>query len=271
MFNVGNGGNAAYITFMNAVTNNSGATFTIDGSYVTFAGTFTNNGTLVSDPSTIIFDALFTGTGTITPSAGDTYEFLGVGANTIKLGGKSIDIATLILGQGATLNITDGSLTVNELIDPTGSDTGITGTFTADSYGMSTSLPGGTPTPLPGAILLLGSGLAGDRDATKKSVEVILAHSKGQDRASCPFPPVCEHEERDVLSVLHYPLSVVAHHLRLHDDLCLLRPQDSPRPATTAIKEAVQPYCRRQLHRHGHRSGHSGKAGVRKGQRETRT
>jgi len=153
-FTVGNGVSSAYLIFASPVTNNAGATFTIQDSYVSFAGTFTNNGTLVSDPSTIVFDALFTGGGTVTPSAGDTYEFLGSGANTINLGGKAIDIAALVLGQGATLNITDGSLTVNELIDPTGTDTGITGTFTAESYGTLTS------TPIPGALWLVAPGLA---------------------------------------------------------------------------------------------------------------
>lgn len=141
-FNVGYGGIAGYVTFMNAVTNSEGATFTISKSYVTFEGTVTNNGTWVSDPSTVIFDGIFNGqNGTITGSIGDTYEFLGAGANTINLGGQAITISTLILGQGATLNITDGSLTVNELIDPTGTDSGITGAFTAKSYGIQTPIP----------------------------------------------------------------------------------------------------------------------------------
>ena len=139
------------------MTNNAGATFTINKSYVTFAGTFLNNGTLVSDPSTVIFDGIFSGGGTITGSAGDKWEFLGAGANTINLDGKTIDITTLVLGQGVTLNITDGSLTVTTLFDPTGTLSGITGTgaFIAHSYGTLSTVP------IPGAIWLLASGLAG--------------------------------------------------------------------------------------------------------------
>ena len=154
-FNVGNGVNAAYVTFVNAVTNNAGATFTINNSQVTFQGTFLNNGALVTDPSTIVFDGIFTSDGgTITGSAGDTYEFLGSGANTINLGGNAFTIKTLILGQGATLNIADGSLTVATLIDPTGSDPGIPG-LTATNYSMFSAVP------IPSAILLFGPGLVG--------------------------------------------------------------------------------------------------------------
>jgi hypothetical protein len=153
-FTVGNGVSSAYLIFASLVTNNAGATFTINNSYVTFADTFLNNGTLVSDPSTIIFDGIFTGGGTIAGSAGDKWEFLGAGANTINLGGKAIDIGTLILGPGVTLSITDGTLTVNTLIDPTGSDYGITGSLIAGSYGTLGAVP------IPGAILLLAPGLA---------------------------------------------------------------------------------------------------------------
>jgi hypothetical protein len=157
-FTVGNGVNSAYVTFTNAVTNNTGATFTINNSYVTFLSNFINQGAFVTDPSTVIFDGVFTSNGgTITGSTGDTYEFLASGVNTIDLGGNNLDIGTLVLGQGATLNITDGSLTVATLIDPTGSDSGITGAFTADSYGTLNT----TSAPEPGTILLLGIGLAG--------------------------------------------------------------------------------------------------------------
>ena len=153
-FNVNN----AYVTFTNAVMNNAGATFTINQSKVTFNSTVVNNGTWITDPSTIIFHGIFTGqTGTMTGSTGDTWEFLGSGANTINLGGKPINITTLVLGQGVTLNITDGSLTVNTLIDPTGTLSGITGTgaFSATNYSTLSAVP------IPGAIWLLGSGLAG--------------------------------------------------------------------------------------------------------------
>ncbi len=157
-FTVGNGVNSAYVTFTNAVTNNAGATFTINNSYVTFLSNFVNQGTFVTDPSTVIFDGVFTSNGgTITGSAGDTYEFLASGVNTIDLGGNNVDIGTLVLGQGATLNITDGSLTVATLIDPTASDSGITGDFTAGNYGTLNT----TSAPEPGTILLLGFGLAG--------------------------------------------------------------------------------------------------------------
>jgi hypothetical protein len=153
-FNVNN----AYVTFTNAVMNNAGATFTINQSKVTFNSPVVNNGTWITDPSTIIFHGIFTGqTGTMTGSTGDTWEFLGSGANTINLGGKPINITTLVLGQGVTLNITDGSLTVNTLIDPTGTLSGITGTgaFSATNYSTLSAVP------IPGAIWLLGSGLAG--------------------------------------------------------------------------------------------------------------
>ncbi len=154
-FTVGNGLNSAYVTFMKAVTNNAGATFTIDNSYVTFNGPVVNNGTWITDPSTVIFKGIFTGqNGTITGSPGDTYEFLGSGANTINLGGNAITITTLVLGPGVTLNITDGSLTVTTLFDPTGSNPGIPG-LTATNYSMFSAVP------IPSAILLFGPGLVG--------------------------------------------------------------------------------------------------------------
>ena len=90
--------NQANVVFANAVTNNTGGIFTVNGSNVTFQGTFLNYGNLVSDPSTIIFKGIFTGGGTITASSGDTYEFLGAGDNTINLGPGGLTITNLISG-----------------------------------------------------------------------------------------------------------------------------------------------------------------------------
>ncbi len=146
--------NQANVVFANAVTNNAGGIFTVNGSNVTFQGTFLNYGNLVSDPSTIIFKGIFTGGGTITASSGDTYEFVGAGDNTINLGPGGLTITNLILGPGVTLTLTGGgSLTVTTLTDPTGTDSGITGNFSAANYGKFSAVP------IPGAIVLLGPGL----------------------------------------------------------------------------------------------------------------
>ena len=149
--------NNAYVNFVNAVLNNSGATFTINNSNVTFQSTFLNYGALVTDPSTVIFKGIYTSQngGTIFGSSGDTWEFLGAGANTVDLGGKTVNLAALVLGPGVTLNVTDGSLIVNYLSDPTGSNTGITGVFTATGYGKLDTVP------LPSALWLFAPGLAG--------------------------------------------------------------------------------------------------------------
>ena len=110
--------NQANVAFTNAVLNNAGATFTISQSHVTFNGTVVNNGTWITDPSTIIFKSNFTQNGTITASAGDTFEFT-AGTHTFNLGGITTTFGTLILDPGAQVTLTgSGTLSIATLVDP---------------------------------------------------------------------------------------------------------------------------------------------------------
>jgi hypothetical protein len=65
-------------TFTSNVTNESGATFTTMNANVTFSGTFTNNGTYISEPSTQSFNTLVIGpTGSVAGGSGDVFDVSG--------------------------------------------------------------------------------------------------------------------------------------------------------------------------------------------------
>jgi hypothetical protein len=154
-FNVGTAANAAYVNFMQAVANNAEASFTITNSTVNFEAGVTNNGTWITDPSTVIFNGAFTSTGSFSASSTDTYEFLGPAGtiDAINLGGKTVTIATLDLESGVTLDVTDGTLIATSLFDSTGTNPHIPN-VTGASYGIF------NPVPVPGALWLLAPGLA---------------------------------------------------------------------------------------------------------------
>jgi hypothetical protein len=70
-------------TFTSNVTNESGATFTTMNANVTFSGTFTNNGTYISEPSTQSFNTLVIGpSGSLAGGSGDIFDVTGNVVNT---------------------------------------------------------------------------------------------------------------------------------------------------------------------------------------------
>lgn len=148
--------NNAMATFNSSFTNAAGATFSGINSTVTIGGNVTNQGTWFIDPSTFIFNGNFTNTGTITTDKGDTFEFLTPSGTTtanltIDLGGITLPIGALIIGQGVTLTVTDGTLTYTALTEPTALS------ITTGSGGSISQ----SAVPIPGAILLFAPGLVG--------------------------------------------------------------------------------------------------------------
>ena len=167
-FIVGDTVNSAYITFMNAVTNNAGATFTINKSYATFQGPVVNNGTWITDPSGLTFDKSFTiGSGGSVTAKGDTYTILGTftdsgtliveGSVTINLSSGTNNVGTLLIEPGGSLTLVGGSLSIASLVDPGASGNSpdnVTGSFTYQSFTKNATVP------IPAAIWLLFPGLA---------------------------------------------------------------------------------------------------------------
>ncbi len=125
-----------------------------------FTGGVTNNGTWITDPSTIIFEGGYSGTGTLTPSVGDTYEFLQPGNVTITLNGDAT-LTGLALGQGVNLTVLGGTLTVTTLFDQSDSNPGLIAglNLTDTTYEPLSDAP--APTPVPATLLLLAPGLGG--------------------------------------------------------------------------------------------------------------
>jgi hypothetical protein len=134
-----------YFLNSNGTVNINGGTVNINGS-----GYLNNSGVLNINSGTVNLNSvdgfLYCEDNTLNYNSG---------TNTMSLGGLSWYIETLILGQGANLNITDGTLNIGTLIDPTGSNSGITGNFTVNTYGTLNAVP------IPGAIMLLAPGLIG--------------------------------------------------------------------------------------------------------------
>ncbi len=102
-------------TFFGAVTIGSGSTFTVNHGTARFLNTFTNSGTFVSDPSTLIFtSATVNSTGTIEASAGDLYQVSGNLAN-------SSTQSSTWNAAGATLDFNGGGSHTLTVSGPVGS------------------------------------------------------------------------------------------------------------------------------------------------------
>ncbi len=139
----------ANVTFTNAVTNAAGGTFRINESAVTFGGSFSNYGTLQTDPSTIIFNGDFTeGQGATVTSSGDTFEFTS-GVHHFSAGGYTY-LPTIILDADAILDLDSGTLGYTTLTN--------LGTIQYDGGTMQFQNPQ-SPVPIPGALMLLAPGL----------------------------------------------------------------------------------------------------------------
>ncbi len=200
-------------TFNGAVTNEKGGTFKINGTTVVFNGPVVQNGAWVTDPSVLTFKNNFTvgSTGYIAAGTGDQYDmyagffnnstvtgnwntqgatldFLGTGSHSFDPGSSALyKWGTLDVGAGVTLDLTGGTLYVNDIYGVIiGSDGkpsnifggtgGITvvygelfdtndnplfggtgGTLTLDTGPVT----GTGSVPVPAAIWLLAPGLAG--------------------------------------------------------------------------------------------------------------
>jgi hypothetical protein len=186
-------------TFANDVTNNG--LFQVTDTTAVFTGTFTNNGILVTDPATVTFMTDFTAgtTGYIKASSGDTYQmaagFLNnstvpaswrVGGATLEFlsgthaflpgNNKNFAWGTLEMDTGAKVTLEGSGYVLSFLF---GSGEGISDILSAGNYTLyynpllnpglgdkTYQLSGGgslTPSsvPVPGAMWLLASGLAG--------------------------------------------------------------------------------------------------------------
>jgi hypothetical protein len=138
--------------------NGSGYFFNSDGTVNINGGTVNINGSGYLNNSGV----LNINSGTVNLNSVDGFLYCeddtlhyNSGINTMNLGGQSWYIGTVILGQGASLNVTNGTLNIDTLIDPTGSDSGVTGDFTVNTYGAL------NPAPIPSVILLLAPSLVG--------------------------------------------------------------------------------------------------------------
>ena len=152
----------SYVTFAGTVINSALGTFHLTDTSATFLGAVINNGTWITDPSSLTFDSSFTiNPGGSVTANGDTYTILGTftdsgtliveGKVQINLEGSGSSVGTLVIEPDGSLIIAGNSL------DIAGSTYG-PGDYVENGQGWLSPL---NPVPIPGAIWLLVSGLAG--------------------------------------------------------------------------------------------------------------
>jgi hypothetical protein len=161
---INNGGGQAFDS-----SGNQYGGFSINNAKLVVNGSFINNGTFSGlngeldvfgdvknlgtwwSDFTYDIKGNFTNSGTLTSSSQDIWQFSGTGTQIFDLGNTNLTIGSLFIAPGVVLDLIDGTLTVG------GGPALLPGNYIEDANGRIIS----STVPIPGAVWLLGAGLAG--------------------------------------------------------------------------------------------------------------